>query len=276
MLQTNTVSVLFTAGCLLIASAFIFKVSAVPFHSWAPDVYEGSPTIITAFMSTVVKTAAFGAFLKFIIVCSQSNPELWYNVLSVVAILTMILGNAVALYQTNLKRMLAYSGIANAGYVMIALATVQSITYQYILFYMASYSIATLVAFIIYFVVKKQNNRVDIDGLRGLAAGNKVLAVTLCFAMLSLAGIPPMAGFIGKYGIFANALAQGYTWLVLIAIINSLIGVYYYFRVMASCFQSAENATVVRTSTLLNILLLLCAALTFVFGIYPELLFQYL
>lgn len=272
----DTGNFLFVIGSLLIVSAFIFKVSAVPFHSWAPDVYQGSPTIITAFMSTVVKTAAFATFIRFMSIFMQSNAELWQNVLSAVAILTMLAGNIVALYQTNLKRMLAYSGIANAGYVLIALATQQPDTYKYIFYYMTVYSVATIAAFVIYFIIKKQHDVDTIEGLKGLASHNKILAFSLSAVMLSLAGIPPLAGFFGKYGIFINALEAGNYGLVIIAVISSLIGVYYYFKVMSMSYQKTDMEIQVSVPVGLHVLLISAVLLLLVLGLYPSLLLQYL
>lgn len=267
---------LFTVGGLLILAALIFKVSAAPFHSWAPDVYQGSPTVITSFMATVVKTAAFGAFVKFVMLMMQSDVILWQNVLSVVAILTMITGNIIAIYQTNMKRLLAYSGIANAGYVLIAIAAMDEISYTYILFYMAVYSIATILAFTIYFIVKERSGDESIEGLRGLSSENKLLAVALSLAMLSLAGIPPLAGFFGKYGIFINAIGQGKTGLVIVAVLNSVIGVFYYFRVMNMCFQPADNTQKIRTPFSYNLIIIAGLIILLTLGIYPGLLLQYL
>ncbi|MBC8047625.1 MAG: NADH-quinone oxidoreductase subunit N [Fimbriimonadaceae bacterium] len=272
----DTSNPLFIIGGLLILSALLFKVSAAPFHSWAPDVYQGSPTVITSFMATVVKTAAFGAFVKFISLFMQSNVELWQNILSVVAILTMIVGNVVALYQTNLKRLLAYSGIANAGYVMIAIATLNPESYKYILFYMAGYGVATILAFAIYFIVKEHKKDDRIEGLKGLSSQNKLLTVSLCAAMISLASIPPMTGFFGKYAIFINAIEDGKIWLVIIAVLNSATGVYYYFRVMSTCFQKSETDIKIITPATYNIVLIAGVIVLLILGVYPTLLLQYL
>ncbi|MFN0274872.1 MAG: NADH-quinone oxidoreductase subunit N [Chitinophagales bacterium] len=276
ILHGDTDNFLFVIGSLLILSAFLFKVSAAPFHSWAPDVYQGSPTLITAFMSTVVKTAAFGTFIKFITIFMQSNVLLFQNVLSVVAILTMFIGNIIALYQSNLKRLLAYSGISNAGYVMVAMATHQPDSYQYVFYYLAVYSLASIAAFVIYFIIKKQTDDDTIDGLKGLASRNKILAFCLSACMLSLAGIPPLAGFLGKYGIFINAIEDGRSGLVVIAVINSLIGVYYYFKVMNACYQGAETEKKIISTRSINVLLIAVTLLLFILGVYPSFILQYL
>ncbi|MFI5172706.1 MAG: NADH-quinone oxidoreductase subunit N, partial [Chitinophagales bacterium] len=200
---------LFITGCILIIGAFAFKISAVPFHFWAPDVYQGSPTVITAFMATVVKTAAFGALMRFIGQTILLQTDIWEQIIIVLAILTLITGNITALYQTNLKRLLAYSGVANAGYVLVAVATMGANTTDYVLYYLTSYSIATILAFTIYSFIKEHTGIDSIEGLKGLFPKNKLITLTLAIAMLSLAGIPPLAGFFGKYAVFANAIDAG-------------------------------------------------------------------
>lgn len=264
---------LFVVGCVLILGAFIFKISAVPFHFWAPDVYQGSPTVITTFMATVVKTAAFAAMLRFMQQMIITEAEIWHNILSVVSIATLIVGNVLALYQQNLKRMLAYSGIANAGYVLIALAVANESTSGYILYYLAAYGIASIIAFSIYSVVKEQTQIDSIDGLKGLFTNNKLLTLALAVAMLSLAGIPPMAGFFGKYLVFANALSGGATWLVIVAVLTSLVGVYYYLRVMANAFSKGEIPEI-QMHFGFKLVIVICVLLLIALGAMPDLLSQ--
>ncbi len=265
---------LFIVGCVLLLGAFIFKISAVPFHFWAPDVYHGSPTVITAFMATVVKTAAFGAFIRFITEVIYLQTDIWQQAIILVAALTMIVGNVMALYQTNLKRLLGYSGIANAGYVLVAVATLQEDSYKYVLFYMAGYSVATILSFAIYSVIKEQTNIDTIDGLKGLHKNNRLLTTTLAISMLSLAGIPPLTGFIGKYAIFSNAVNHGNVWLVIIAVLTSLIGVYYYLRVMVNTLQSGNPVEKIVISMNYRMLLLFGIFLLLLLGILPNLFFD--
>ena len=263
---------LFITGCFLILGAFIFKISAVPFHFWAPDVYEGSPSVITAFMATVVKTAAFGGLIRFIVMSGLVQTDNWQEIITVVAILTLIVGNVTALYQTNFKRLLAYSGIANAGYVLVAVATLQVNTYEYILYYLASYGVASILAFTIYSIIKDHTGINTIDGLKGLFVKNKMLAVTLAFAMLSLAGIPPLAGFFGKYAVFANAIQADQIWLVVVAVVTSLVGVFYYFRVMANAFNSSSEIPVVPIHFSYKLVLILGVIILLVLGLMPDLI----
>ncbi len=260
---------LFTVGCVLILGAFIFKISAVPFHFWAPDVYQGSPTVITAFMATVVKVAAFGALYRFLSQTIISIDGVWQDILTLIAILTLVVGNILALYQQNLKRMLAYSGIANAGYVLVAISAANAETTGYILYYLAAYGIASILAFAIYTVVKEQTGVDNIDGLKGLFAQNKFLGLALALAMLSLAGIPPLAGFFGKYAVFTNAIGGGAVWTVIIAILTSLIGVYYYLRVMAVSMSGGDMPKV-QLHAGYSIVLFVAAALLLVLGVMPD------
>jgi NADH-quinone oxidoreductase subunit N len=267
----GNLSPLFITGAVLILGSFIFKVSAVPFHFWAPDVYQGSPTVITAFMATVVKTAAFGGLIRFISGTIFPETAIWSDVLNVIAILTLIVGNILALYQTNLKRLLAYSGIANAGYILVAVATLREETFGYVLYYLTAYGVGSMIAFTIYFIVKDQTGIDSIAGLKGLFSKNKFLAAVLAFTMLSLAGIPPLAGFFGKYAIFVNAINANAIWLVIIAILTSLIGVYYYLRVMTTAMSAGDDIPKLDIHLSYKIVLTLGVIILLTLGVVPEL-----
>ena len=223
-------------------------------------------------MATVVKTAAFGGLIRFIVMSGLVQTDNWQEIITVVAILTLIVGNVTALYQTNFKRLLAYSGIANAGYVLVAVATLQVNTYEYILYYLASYGVASILAFTIYSIIKDHTGINTIDGLKGLFVKNKMLAVTLAFAMLSLAGIPPLAGFFGKYAVFANAIQADQIWLVVVAVVTSLVGVFYYFRVMANAFNTNSEIPVVPIHFSYKLVLILGVIILLVLGLMPDLI----
>ena len=267
----GNLSPLFITGAVLILGSFIFKVSAVPFHFWAPDVYQGSPTVITAFMATVVKTAAFGGLIRFISGTIFPETAIWSDVLNVIAILTLIVGNILALYQTNLKRLLAYSGIANAGYILVAVATLREETFGYVLYYLTAYGVGSMIAFTIYFIVKDQTGIDSIAGLKGINSKNKFLAAVLAFTMLSLAGIPPLAGFFGKYAIFVNAINANAIWLVIIAILTSLIGVYYYLRVMTTAMSAGDDIPKLDIHLSYKIVLTLGVIILLTLGVVPDL-----
>jgi len=234
-------------------------------------VYQGSPTVITAFMATVVKTAAFGGLIRFISGTIFPETAIWSDVLNVIAILTLIVGNILALYQTNLKRLLAYSGIANAGYILVAVATLREETFGYVLYYLTAYGVGSMIAFTIYFIVKDQTGIDSIAGLKGLFSKNKFLAAVLAFTMLSLAGIPPLAGFFGKYAIFVNAINANAIWLVIIAILTSLIGVYYYLRVMTTAMSAGDDIPKLDIHLSYKIVLTLGVIILLTLGVVPDL-----
>ena len=258
------------AGVVLIMVGLLFKVSAAPFHFWAPDVYEGAPTLVTTFMATVVKTAAFAAFYRLFSSCFVTLHDTWAPIMAILSALTMLLGNILAVYQTSLKRMLAYSSIAHAGYLLMAIVAMNEISAGSILLYTAAYSLGSLGAFACLHAMSAGGDE-SIQSLNGLAKRQPIVAVFLSLIMFSLAGIPPVAGFFAKYYLFYGALTAGYTWLVLIAILSSLIGVFYYFRVIYSLFKDSEQHE--EQTFKLNLqhlfLLVLVGLLSLGIGIFP-------
>lgn len=230
-------------GILLIIIGLSFKVSAVPFHFWAPDVYQGSPNLVTAFMATVVKTAGFAAFYRLFAMAFPGGESFWSVPVALVSALTMTVANVTALFQTDFKRMMAYSSISHAGYLLLAvLAIGVAGGDRALLFYTLTYSLATICAFGAYMVVAEQNGDGSFAAFNNLGKKQPLLAAVLAISMLSLAGIPPTAGFFGKYFLFTAAFAK-YPWLVVLAVINSAISIYYYFKIIiAMYFSREENA----------------------------------
>jgi len=266
------ISPLFYAGLILMIIGLSFKVGAAPFHFWTPDVYEGSPTIITAFMSTVVKTAGFAAFLRLFMICFAPLHEFWMPVLLAIAILTLFIGNVTALYQHSFKRMLAFSSISHAGYMLFAIIALGPESSNSVFFYASAYSVASIIAFAVLILVKRQTGSDNFDSFTGLAKRNPFIAFTLTVAMLSLAGIPLTAGFIGKFMMFSTALSEYHIWLVILAVVNAIIGIYYYLRVVvAMYFKSAERSEI-QSSPYFNFVLGFSALLTIVVGIYPSII----
>ena len=263
-------SMLLYAGILMMMVALAFKSSVAPFHFWAPDVYQGSPTPATAFMSTVVKTAALAAFFRLFSTCFASATDLWTDTLRVLAAATILVGNITAVYQHNVKRMLAYSSIAHAGYMLMALLSANDYAAGSLLYYSLAYSLASLAAFTILGLVSRDGGE-TYDAFRGLASRSPLLAFLTVIAVLSLAGIPPLAGFFAKYYVFAAALRNGHTVLVLIAVLGSLIGVYYYFRIIMELFRSpaGEDAAAPDASAVVKGVLLITALASLLFGITP-------
>jgi NADH-quinone oxidoreductase subunit N len=269
----TAVSPLLYAGVLLMLIGLAFKISAVPFHFWAPDVYEGSPTVVTAFMSTVVKMAAFGAFFRLFSTCFGPLAPQWVDVLVVITILTLIVSNVTAVYQHSVKRILAYSSVAHAGYMLIALVSLNEGSAGAIFYYLCAYSIGSIAAFTVLHNVNGDNETAVVDTFNGLAKRNPFLAFSMAVAMLSLAGIPPLAGFFAKYYIFTVAFQEGYLGLVLLAIVTSLIGIYYYFRILIAMYlKSSDKTTAFEVPVLHQLVLVICLITSIVLGILPDLI----
>ena len=269
-------------GVLMILIGLGFKLGAAPFHFWTPDVYQGSPIPVTAFMATIVKTAAIGAMYKIFLICFSlsSVTPIWGNIVAGMIILTLLIGNITAVAQTDAKRMLAFSSISHAGYVLLAVLCVNSVADNSILFYMASYSVATITAFMVLYIVNQAQDSTNIEAFKGLGKKNPLLAFAMTLALLSMAGIPPLAGFMGKYYIFINAISEGHLWIVLFAIIMSLVGFYYYFKIIIAMFfqenTDKENIALYKTDMLQNLLLIISCGLLLILGLFPQLVYNVL
>lgn len=263
---------MFYVGISLMMVGMCFKIGAAPFHFWTPDVYEGSPTLITAFMSTVVKTAGFAAFLRLFAFCFAPLADFWMPTLLVITIITLFIGNITALYQTNFKRMLAFSSISHAGYMLFAIVSLGSSSVNSVFVYAAAYSVASIIAFAVLILVKEQTGGENFENFNGLGKKNPFLAFVLTVAMLSLAGIPLTAGFIGKFFMFSTVLQQYHIWLIVLAVINAIIGIFYYFKVIvAMYFKDAERKELTSTRYYQFVLSLSVIA-TIILGIYPSLI----
>ena len=266
----SEISPLFYSGVILMIVGLGFKVGVAPFHFWAPDVYEGSPTLITTFMITVVKTAGFAAFLRLFMVCFAPLHEFWMPVLLTLSVITLFIGNVTALYQQSFKRMLAFSSISHAGYMLFAIIALGPQSVNAVFFYATAYSIASIIAFAVLILVKRQIGSDNFDSFNGLAKKNPFIALTLTIAMLSLAGIPLTAGFFGKFMMFSTALSEYHIWLVVLAVVNAIIGMAYYLRVIiAMYFKSADRAEI-QPSAYFNFVLGISAVLTIIVGVYPS------
>jgi NADH-quinone oxidoreductase subunit N len=249
--QQHHAPLLLLVGMGLLTVGFAFKVSAVPFQSWTPDVYQGAPAPVTAFMSVGTKVAALLAFVRvfgFMLLPVQGD---WMPVIWAIAVLTIIGGNIMALGQTNIKRMLAYSSVAHGGYLLIGVVVGGSLGAAAILFYLSCYLFMNLGAFgLISMLERLDNSGYGIEDLRGLWGRRPVVAGLLAFFLLSLAGFPPMAGFAGKYYIFYAALQGGHPELLIIGILASLLGIYYYLRFIATMFMERSEPVHVAHATM--------------------------
>ncbi len=226
---------LFLLATVMILAGFGFKISAVPFHFWTPDVYEGAPTPVTAFVSTASKAAGFAVFLRVIAAGALGNPTFdneWWAMLVAVTIVTMTLGNLLAIFQRNIKRMLAYSSIAQAGYALIGLVALTSDGSGAAIFYLLMYVFTNIAAFGVVVLVSNQTGSEEMEDFYGLSRRAPYLALAMLIALLSLGGIPPTAGFFGKFFIFKAAVEADLWWLALIGVLNAFIGLYYYLSVV--------------------------------------------
>ncbi len=278
-------NVLFWGGVGLLLVGFLFKVSAVPFHMWTPDVYQGAPTPLTGYMSTASKAAAFAALC--LIMFYGVGPVVgvdWGSVLAVFAVVTMVAGNVMAIVQPNVKRMLAYSSIAHAGYLLVGITAGTAEAFEGVLFYLLVYSVMNIGAFAVIAMLEwddVQGREQTLDSLAGVGFKRPVLGVAMGVFMFSLIGFPPLGGFIGKYAVFAPAVAAGYTWLVVIAVLASAISSYYYLRVLFVFWMKPAGETPESTAFAAKDLpiggtagavVVICAVLLIILGVMPSLL----
>lgn len=260
------------AGLILLSIGFLFKIAAAPFHMWTPDVYEGAPTPITAFMSAGPKAAAFAAFLRIMEYCFFSLKGDWTEMFWVLAVLTMVVGNVIAIAQTNIKRMLAYSSIAHAGYALVGLVAANEIGYSGILFYMLAYTFMNLGAFAVLVLAgKKGEDNLTLEGFAGFGFKRPFLGVAMSIFLFSLMGLPPTAGFAGKFYIFAGAIKAGYIWLAVIGVLNSAVSLYYYLRIMVYMYfrDPAEDYAWVTMPVSVVVTIVLAIIGVFYLGIVP-------
>ena len=267
----------FYGGIVLILAGMSFKISAVPFHFWAPDVYQGAPNNITAYMSTVVKMAAFAAFYRLFSTCFGPVSGGWNQFVWIMAALSLLVGNISAVYQFSFKRMMAFSGVAHAGYMLLAILALTKSAGSAILLYTIAYGVASITAFLIFILVYKEEEGIEgenFDRFNGLAKRNPLLGFALTLAMLSLAGIPATAGFFAKLTVFNAAFSAGYFGLVLIAILASLIGVYFYFRVIIAIYfkHPREGVETISLDFQHQLLIVLGILLTLGLGLFPNLI----
>jgi NADH-quinone oxidoreductase subunit N len=259
------------AGSALLLVGFAFKVAAVPFHMWTPDVYQGAPTTVTAFMSVGAKVGGFAAMMRVFITALPDLGTTWVPAVAVIAALTMIVGNTVALAQQNVKRMLAYSSIAHAGYIMIAVAAAMGSedAVPAGLFYMLAYLFTNLGAFAVVIAVERQERRgLELEDYKGLARRSPLLALALAYFMLSLTGVPPTGGFSGKFFLFRAAVEADLVWLAVVGVVTSVVSGYFYLRLVFLSFMF-EGEGRVASHPALQAAVALTAVATLVLGVWP-------
>ena len=260
-------------GLLLIG--FAFKVALVPFHMWSPDVYQGAPTTVTGFLCTAPKAAGFGALLILFNNPLADMHYQWQDIFWLLAVLTMTVGNVTALVQSNVKRMLAFSSISHAGFLVMGILVLNVSSISAILFYLVTYSVINLGSFAIVSAVEGEENGLKFKDYRGLGLRYPWLAAAMTIFMISLAGFPPTAGFVAKYGLFSAAIAEGYIWLVVIAVLNTLISVYYYLRLVINMYMKEEENALISSFNIIVIgLIWIMAAMMIILGITPGFLLE--
>ncbi|MBA08223.1 MAG: hypothetical protein CMG52_04850 [Candidatus Marinimicrobia bacterium] len=260
-------------GLLLIG--FAFKVALVPFHMWSPDVYQGAPTTVTGFLCTAPKAAGFGALLILFNNPLADMHYQWQDIFWLLAVLTMTVGNVTALVQSNVKRMLAFSSISHAGFLVMGILVLNVSSISAVLFYLVTYSVINLGSFAIVSAVEGEENGLKFKDYRGLGLRYPWLAAAMTIFMISLAGFPPTAGFVAKYGLFSAAIAEGYIWLVVIAVLNTLISVYYYLRLVINMYMKEEENALISSFNIIVIgLIWIMAAMMIILGITPGFLLE--
>ncbi|MCY7362915.1 MAG: NADH-quinone oxidoreductase subunit N [Ignavibacteria bacterium] len=277
-IHTNYV---FIIGSALFIIGFMFKIGVFPFHMWIPDVYDGAPTVVSGMLSTAGKVAAVGTIFPIILALNITNFKL---IFSVAAVATMMYGNIIALAQTNIKRLLAYSSIASAGYIFVGIAAMNEFAVQGIAYYLIAYTFMQLGAFIVVSILEKRDDgsreykNIDIDYYKGLGKRNPVIALFMTFFLLSLAGIPPLAGFWGKYYLFYAAIQSNLIWLSIIGILLSLIGVYYYLKIIVFMWFTPATDSLVEEEISFTSFGIISTSLavigTIAFGVDPNLFFR--
>jgi NADH-quinone oxidoreductase subunit N len=264
---TTTLTPMMTAGMLLLLFSMAFKVSAAPFHFWTPDVYDGAPTVFTSFMATIVKAAVFIAFVRLFEGCFGDTQRQWQLMAAIITAATLFIGNITAVFQQSVKRMLAYSSIAQAGFMLFALVALNGVAKEGLLYYTAAYSLATIGIFAVLIKMKDYT----FEGFNGLAKRHPVLAATTTIFLLSLAGIPATAGFWAKFYMLRAAVNAGnLMWLVIVGILCAAISVYYYFRVIQAMYFKEGDSQDMETSPVFKGLLVCIAAIVILLGIFPE------
>lgn len=270
-LGANKLSGMALAGIILMLGAMTFKVSAAPFHFWAPDVYQGSPTMITTFMATFVKTVAFAGFFRLFFLSFMAVRSEYAMVFAVIAALTILVSNLIASAQSNVKRLLAYSSISHAGFMVITLLCMNNSSAGVLLYYTLVYSISSIIAFSIFKWVKTHSTEnEEISAFNGLLRRSPLLAVVITLALLSMSGIPPLSGFMAKYMVFTAAITNGYMWVAICGIAGSLMAVYYYFKIIMAMFADAPETSEIKVPGNLKFVLIVCSIALIALMLFPS------
>ncbi|QGP93069.1 NAD(P)H-quinone oxidoreductase subunit 2, chloroplastic [Neomoorella glycerini] len=264
-------------GTIFLLAGFAFKVTAVPFHMWSPDVYEGAPTPVTGFLSVASKAAGFAALVRVFFGALPDLHNFWVQLFIALAVLTMVLGNLVAIPQTNIKRLLAYSSISQAGYLLLGIVSFSVLGIGAIMYYAMLYVFGNMGAFMAATAFYNTDGSDEIRDYAGLARRSPLVAAVMLFSLLSLAGIPPMAGFVGKFYLFMSIISRGYIWLAILGILMSMVSVYYYLLVAKAMYlgNPPEGSQPLRVAPGLQVAMVVSLLVLFLLGIYPTPLTDY-
>ena len=259
----------FPIGIALVTIGMLFKIAAVPFHFWAPDVYEGSPALTTGTMSTLVKVVAMATLYKLLIAMNADLSDAFINIIVVICIASMTVGNIMALKQNNVKRMLAFSGISHAGFMLMTLLSISN-SASNLLYYSTAYSLSGIAAFAVILYACKNKNNEDIANFNGLGKTNPLMAAILTAALLSMAGIPIFAGFFAKMVLFTQTIEAGYLVVVIAAVINSIVSVGYYFKLILAMYTKEPNEAATATPFVFYAVAVIAIALNIALGLFPS------
>ncbi len=259
----------FPIGISLVTIGMLFKIAAVPFHFWAPDVYEGSPALTTGTMSTLVKVVAMATMYKLLTTMNAELSDSYINIIMILSIASMTVGNIMALQQTNVKRMLAFSGISHAGFMLMTLFNISN-SASNLLYYSSAYALSGIAAFAVILYVCKNKNNEDISNFNGLGKTNPLMAAVLTAALLSMAGIPIFAGFFAKMVLFNQSIQAGYLVVVIAAVINSIISVGYYFKLILAMYNKEPNQEATKTPFAFYAVAVISILLNIVLGLFPS------
>lgn len=261
-------------GFILVLIGFLFKISAVPFHFWSPDVYQGSPSLPTAFMATVAKIAAVATLYIVINQVFVSLYKFYDLILILICIATISIGNILAIVQNNIKRMMAYSGISHAGFMLLGILSIDYSQWHQLTYYFIAYGLANMVAFGVAILVFKTKKSEDISAFNGLFSSNPFLAVCLTFALVSFSSIPPFAGFWAKFYILSAAIHKGLIPIVIIAIINTVLSIYFYFRIIVAMYTKPNEGESIKPEITYYIVIAIFALALLVLGFLPDFVFK--
>ena len=265
----------FPIGIVLVFIGMLFKIAAVPFHFWAPDVYEGSPALTTALMSTLAKVVAIATLYKLVTIMNADLSGNFQMMIVVVSMASMTVGNIMALRQVNVKRMLAFSGISHAGFMLMTLVSTANAAGT-LLYYTSAYALAGIAAFSVILYVCKNNENEDITNFHGLGKTNPLLAAILTAALLSMAGIPIFSGFFAKLFLFNQTIQAGFIALVIVAIVNSIISVGYYFKLILAMYTKESNEVRTATPAVIYIVAVVSIVLNIALGLFPSMILDLL